>query len=191
VSLELNSIGSPRPGPPTATALVAYLEDAAGCPRRGQPAAPGDSNPLRILDSKNPATQALLDGAPALEDFLDEESARDFDSAAVRLLDAAGVAYRINPRLVRGLDYYNKTVFEWVTDALGAQGTVCAGRALRRPRRATRRARHARAWASPWASSACCSCSRRRPACPPPRRPGVFVIAIGDDGGTARGPGGQ
>jgi len=84
------------------------------------------SNPLRILDSKNQETQAVLDGAPSLVDFLDEESAADF-SRLRELLDAAGVAYSLNPRLVRGLDYYNKTVFEWVTDRLGAQGTVCGG----------------------------------------------------------------
>jgi histidyl-tRNA synthetase len=84
------------------------------------------SNPLRILDSKNPDTQALLDGAPALADYLDEESRADF-ARLCDLLDTAGVPYVVNSRLVRGLDYYNKTVFEWVTDRLGAQGTVCAG----------------------------------------------------------------
>jgi len=84
------------------------------------------SNPLRILDSKNTATQAVLDGAPEMSDFLDQESVDDF-ATLCGLLDAAGVSYVINTRLVRGLDYYNKTVFEWVTTRLGAQGTVCGG----------------------------------------------------------------
>ena len=70
--------------------------------------------------------QALLEAAPSLPDFLDEESRTHFEELT-GMLDAAGIAYRLNPRLVRGLDYYNRTVFEWVTDALGAQGTVCAG----------------------------------------------------------------
>jgi histidyl-tRNA synthetase len=125
VHLELNSIGSAAARAAYRDALVAFLEAHRetlddDSQRRLH------SNPLRILDSKNAQTQALLDDAPALADFLDEESARDF--ARLReLLDAGGLPYRINPRLVRGLDYYNKTVFEWVTDTLGAQGTVCAG----------------------------------------------------------------
>jgi len=85
-----------------------------------------DRNPLRILDSKNPAMQALLEGAPVLGDFLGEESDSQF-SQFRSLLDSFGVAYQVNPRLVRGLDYYSHTVFEWITDDLGAQGTVCAG----------------------------------------------------------------
>lgn len=85
-----------------------------------------DGNPLRILDSKNPAMRSLLEGAPLLSDFLDPESQAHF--AALRAgLDAVGVAYEVNPRLVRGLDYYSRTVFEWVTDALGAQDAVCSG----------------------------------------------------------------
>jgi len=84
------------------------------------------TNPLRILDSKNPAMQALVEAAPQLIDELDDAARAHFD-AVKRGLDAAGIAYRVNPRLVRGLDYYNYTVFEWVTDKLGAQGTVCAG----------------------------------------------------------------
>ncbi|MDH5470320.1 MAG: histidine--tRNA ligase, partial [Gammaproteobacteria bacterium] len=84
------------------------------------------SNPLRILDSKNPAMQDLIAAAPLLPDYLDEESAEHF-AGFCALLDAAGISYEINPRLVRGLDYYSKTVFEWVTDQLGAQGTICAG----------------------------------------------------------------
>lgn len=85
-----------------------------------------DTNPLRILDSKNSHTRTLLDQAPSLHDFLDAESREHFEQLCA-LLDTAGVVYEINPRLVRGLDYYGKTVFEWVTDSLGAQGTVCAG----------------------------------------------------------------
>jgi len=81
---------------------------------------------MRILDSKNPAMQAVVAGAPAMADFMDCESASHFTSVQ-KLLAEAGVAFRINPRLVRGLDYYNRTVFEWVTDRLGAQGAVCAG----------------------------------------------------------------
>jgi histidyl-tRNA synthetase len=85
-----------------------------------------DRNPLRILDSKNPAVQAVLEEAPLLSDFLGEESRRQF-SGFRRLLDGFDVQHVVNPRLVRGLDYYSHTVFEWITDALGAQGTVCAG----------------------------------------------------------------
>ncbi len=125
VQLQLNSIGSLSARAAYRQALVEYLQQ-----RREELDEDSqrrlDSNPLRILDSKNPQTQALLDEAPVLSAYLDQESRDDF--ARVReLLDAAGVAYVENPRLVRGLDYYNKTVFEWVTDRLGAQGTVCAG----------------------------------------------------------------
>ena len=83
-------------------------------------------NPLRILDTKNQALQDVLDGAPKLLDYLDDESREHF-AQLCGLLDAVGIQYEINPKLVRGLDYYNKTVFEWVTSALGAQGTVCGG----------------------------------------------------------------
>ncbi len=125
VSLQLNSLGTAEARAEYRSALVAFLsanrqqldEDSQ---RRL------DSNPLRILDSKSEETQALLNDAPALNDFLDQESREHFEQLTA-LLDAAGIAYEINPRLVRGLDYYGKTVFEWVTDKLGAQGTVCAG----------------------------------------------------------------
>ena len=125
VELQLNSIGSAAARKDYRAALVAYLEQHVEAldedsQRRLH------SNPLRILDSKNPATQALLDAAPAMADYLDEESRDDF-ARLCALLQAAGVPYVVNTRLVRGLDYYNKTVFEWVTDSLGAQGTVCAG----------------------------------------------------------------
>ncbi len=125
VTLELNSIGSADSRARYRKALVEYLgarRDALDEDSQRRL----DSNPLRILDSKNPDTQALLDGAPSLADYLDPESAEDF-ARLQELLVAAGVAFTVNPRLVRGLDYYNKTVFEWVTDRLGAQGTVCAG----------------------------------------------------------------
>jgi histidyl-tRNA synthetase len=125
VWLEINSIGSSAARVRYREALVAYLgarrQDLDADSQRRL-----DSNPLRILDSKNPDMQALLDGAPSLVDFLDDEAAADFDRLC-DMLRAAGIPFRHNARLVRGLDYYNKTVFEWVTDRLGAQGTVCAG----------------------------------------------------------------
>ncbi|MBB3062690.1 histidine--tRNA ligase [Microbulbifer rhizosphaerae] len=125
VKLQLNSLGSSASRAAYREALVEYLtahrerldEDSQRRLER---------NPLRILDSKNAQTQELLADAPCLLDFLDSESAAHFASLR-EMLDAAGVAYEINTRLVRGLDYYGKTVFEWVTDSLGAQGTVCAG----------------------------------------------------------------
>lgn len=125
VQLQLNSIGSSAARQAYRTALVEYLsghrealdEDSQ---RRLQ------GNPLRILDSKHPGTREILAGAPLLADYLDDESRVDF-ARLCELLQAASVPYVVNPQLVRGLDYYNKTVFEWVTDRLGAQGTVCAG----------------------------------------------------------------
>ncbi|ERT11541.1 histidine--tRNA ligase [Photorhabdus temperata] len=125
VTLELNSIGSLAARASYREALVAFLEQHKDkldedCKRRMY------SNPLRVLDSKNPEVQQLLNDAPELFDYLDAESKEHFDGLRA-LLDAAGIKYRINQRLVRGLDYYNRTVFEWVTTALGAQGTVCAG----------------------------------------------------------------
>jgi len=85
-----------------------------------------ETNPMRILDSKNPDVQRIVDGAPKLIDFIDDDSRQHFEHLC-GILDAAKITYEINPRLVRGLDYYSKTVFEWVTDSLGAQGTICAG----------------------------------------------------------------
>ncbi|MEP6738860.1 MAG: histidine--tRNA ligase [Caldimonas sp.] len=125
VRLELNSLGQSGERLAHRVALVAYFEQHADrldedSKRRLH------SNPLRILDSKSPAMQALNEAAPRLMDFLGEASLAHFD-AVRRVLDAAGLEYRINPRLVRGLDYYNLTVFEWMTDQLGAQGTVCGG----------------------------------------------------------------
>lgn len=123
--LELNSIGSQEARQRYRAALVSFLsahrEELDEDSQRRL-----ETNPLRILDSKNTQTQSLLDGAPVFTDYLDDESVEHFQHVQ-QLLDAAGVPYSINPRLVRGLDYYSKTVFEWVTDKLGAQGTVCAG----------------------------------------------------------------
>jgi histidyl-tRNA synthetase len=125
LELELNSLGTPESRAAYRAALVAYLSEYRDeldedSQRRL------DTNPLRILDSKVERTQALLADAPALADHYDDESRRHF--AGLReLLDTAGVRYRINPRLVRGLDYYGKTVFEWTSDRLGAQATACAG----------------------------------------------------------------
>ncbi|MBR9866912.1 MAG: histidine--tRNA ligase [Oceanospirillales bacterium] len=125
VTLQLNSLGSNEARADYKAALVDYLSA-----RKDQLDEDSQrrliSNPLRILDSKDPQTQSLLDGAPSLSDYLDDESREHFAELCA-MLDQAGIAYELNPRLVRGLDYYCKTVFEWVTDKLGAQGTVCAG----------------------------------------------------------------
>ena len=125
VRLELNSLGQPAERLAHRAALIAHFEKHAelldeDARRRLH------SNPLRILDSKNPAMQALIESAPQLMDCLGAESLAHF-TAVRAALDTAGLAYRVNPRLVRGLDYYNLTVFEWVTDHLGSQGTVCGG----------------------------------------------------------------
>ena len=125
LTLQINSLGTSESRTAYRQALVDFLtqrqddldEDSQ---RRLK------SNPLRILDSKNPQTQSVLGQAPVLADFLDSESTQHFQQLC-DVLDSAGISYKINPRLVRGLDYYSKTVFEWVTDNLGAQGTVCAG----------------------------------------------------------------
>ena len=125
VTLEINSLGTAESRARYRETLVEYFsgvksqldEDSI---RRL------DQNPLRILDSKNPEMHDIVAAAPVMIDFLDEESAEHFQ-VLKGLLDAAGVAYTVNPRLVRGLDYYSRTVFEWVTDALGSQGAVCSG----------------------------------------------------------------
>jgi histidyl-tRNA synthetase len=125
IRLELNTLGSNQARTQYKEVLVDYLnqhkelldEDSK---RRLL------TNPLRVLDSKNPAMKSMLDEAPALIDHLDDESRQQFDKLPARL-DATGIEYTVNPRLVRGLDYYCKTVFEWLTDELGAQGTICAG----------------------------------------------------------------
>ena len=125
VHLELNSLGSNEARSEYRDALVAFLEPIKDqldedSQRRLQ------TNPLRILDSKNPEVQKLVKDAPKLSDYLDEESKQHF-ARLCQILDTNNVSYRINTNLVRGLDYYNRTVFEWVTDKLGAQGTICAG----------------------------------------------------------------
>jgi len=123
--LEINSIGTSESRKTYRSALVDYLaqyksELDADSQRRLE------TNPLRILDSKDTGTRKILENAPRLDDYLDEESRAHFERLR-ELLDAAGIEYTVNPALVRGLDYYGKTVFEWITDSLGAQGTVCAG----------------------------------------------------------------
>ncbi|MCL2918313.1 histidine--tRNA ligase [Shewanella litorisediminis] len=125
VVLEINTLGDSAERAAYRDALIAFLEVHKDkldedSQRRMY------SNPLRVLDTKNPEIQAILADAPALMDYLGEESKSHF-STLRELLDAVGIQYRVNPRLVRGLDYYNRTVFEWVTDSLGAQGTVLAG----------------------------------------------------------------
>ncbi|EGQ8275009.1 histidine--tRNA ligase [Vibrio parahaemolyticus] len=125
VRLELNSIGSQEDRADYRTALVVFLEQHIDvldedCKRRMH------TNPLRVLDTKNPDIQAILGDAPRLSEYLGEESKAHF-AGLCELLDAAGIEYTVNERLVRGLDYYNRTVFEWITESLGAQGTVCGG----------------------------------------------------------------
>ena len=125
VRLELNCLGSPDERRAHREALIAHLEAHKelldeDSQRRLY------TNPLRVLDTKNPALQQMANAAPRLLDFLGEASLAHFNGVRA-ILDAAGVKYTINPRLVRGLDYYNLTVFEWMTDKLGSQGTVCGG----------------------------------------------------------------
>lgn len=125
IELQINSLGQPEERAQHRAALIAYFEEHAelldeDAKRRLY------TNPLRILDTKNPALQDMCAAAPKLIDYLGEASLAHFEGVQ-RVLRDAGLPYTINPRLVRGLDYYNLTVFEWVTDRLGAQGTVCAG----------------------------------------------------------------
>lgn len=125
IELQINSLGEPDARARYRAALVEYFSgvknqlDEDSIRRLEQ-------NPLRILDSKNPEMQAIVEAAPVMLDYLDEASVAHFEGLQA-LLDAAGLRYSINPRLVRGLDYYSRTVFEWVTDALGSQGAVCSG----------------------------------------------------------------
>jgi len=123
--LELNTLGEPDERRAHREALIAHFDrhsSALDAEARNRL----HSNPLRILDSKNPAMQEVVESAPKLIEFLGPESRAHFD-AVCSMLEAAGQPYRINPRLVRGMDYYNRTVFEWVTDHLGSQGTICGG----------------------------------------------------------------
>ncbi len=125
VRLELNSLGQPDERRAHRAALIAHFErhaDALDTDARRRL----HTNPLRILDTKNPAMRELVQSAPVLSDYLGESSLKHFDGVRA-VLDGAGQPYVVNPRLVRGLDYYNLTVFEWVTDRLGAQGTICGG----------------------------------------------------------------
>ena len=125
IRLEINSLGVPESRARYREALVEYFSgvknrlDEDSIRRLEQ-------NPLRILDSKNPEMQDVVQAAPVMLDYLDEESVKHF-AGLKALLDAAGVEFEVNPRLVRGLDYYSRTVFEWITDALGSQGAVCSG----------------------------------------------------------------
>ena len=125
IRLEINSLGVPASRARYREALVEYFSgvknrlDEDSIRRLEQ-------NPLRILDSKNPDMQDIIQAAPVMLDYLDDESVEHF-AGLKALLDAAGVEFEVNPRLVRGLDYYSRTVFEWVTDALGSQGAVCSG----------------------------------------------------------------
>ena len=125
VTLEINTLGTPESRHAYREAFVEWLRPQADAldedSRRRL-----EHNPLRILDSKHPGTRALLAGAPAMSDFLDASSHAHF-ATLCRGLDRLGIAYRVNQALVRGLDYYSRTVFEWTTESLGAQGTVCAG----------------------------------------------------------------
>jgi len=125
VMLQINTLGSNEARAAYRDTLVEFLKARADqldedSLRRLE------TNPLRVLDSKNPDVQAAIADAPSLIDHLDEESKAHFETLCARLTEV-GIAYEVNPRLVRGLDYYNRTVFEWVTDSLGAQGTICAG----------------------------------------------------------------
>jgi histidyl-tRNA synthetase len=125
VRLEINSLGQPDERRQHRAELIAYLEKHANLldedARRRL-----HGNPLRILDTKNPAMQPMVEGAPRLIDFLGSASLAHFEGLK-SMLEANGIAYRINPRLVRGMDYYNLSVFEFITESLGAQGTICAG----------------------------------------------------------------
>ena len=125
IRLELNTLGQPPERMAHRSALIAYFQTHADvldedAKRRLH------SNPLRILDSKNPVMQSMIEGAPCLRDYVDEDSLKHFD-LVTRILDINGVDWTFNPRLVRGLDYYNRTVFEFVTSELGSQGTICGG----------------------------------------------------------------
>ena len=125
VVLQINSLGTATSRAAHKTALVTYFRshiDALDDDSKRRL----ETNPLRILDSKVESTQVLVDQAPMLTEFLDEESKQHF-AELLSILDSVGVEYQVNPKLVRGLDYYSKTVFEWVTDKLGAQGTICGG----------------------------------------------------------------
>jgi histidyl-tRNA synthetase len=125
IALQINSLGTPEARSNYREALVTYFSSVKN-DLDNDSIRRLEQNPLRILDSKNPDMQAIVEAAPVMLDYLDDESAEHF-AGLKALLDVAGVSYTVNPRLVRGLDYYSRTVFEWVTDALGSQGAVCSG----------------------------------------------------------------
>ena len=183
VRLELNSLGQPDERRAHRAALIAHFEQHADAldddaQRRLH------SNPLRILDTKNPAMQAIVEAAPKLIDFLGEASLAHFDAVRA-VLDAAGLAYRVNPRLVRGIDYYNLTVFEWVTDHLGSQGTVCGGG---RYDGLIEQLGGKPAPAVGWGMGIerCCCCSRRSACAMPAPAPDVYAVVPGAAGAAAR-----
>ena len=135
IRLEINSLGQPEERAAHREELIAYLEQHVDvldeeAKRRLY------TNPLRVLDTKNPAMQEIAQNAPKLDRFSRRRNRLRISKALQRLLKANNIPFKINPRLVRGLDYYNLTVFEWVTDKLGAQGTVAARRSLRSADRA-------------------------------------------------------
>jgi histidyl-tRNA synthetase len=125
LALHLNSLGTPESRRLYREALLAYLRGHEGALDEDSRRRLG-GNPLRVLDSKNPAMAEIVAAAPSLADYLDEESSAHFATLRAQL-DGVGIEYRVNPRLVRGLDYYSRTVFEWVTNDLGAQDAVCSG----------------------------------------------------------------
>ena len=183
IRLEINSLGVPESRTRYREALVEYFTgvknqlDEDSIRRLEQ-------NPLRILDSKNPDMQDIVAAAPVMLDYLDDESAAHFASLR-SLLDAAGVRYEINPRLVRGLDYYSRTVFEWITDALGSQGAVCSGgRYDGLVEKLGGRATPAVGWAMGIERFVALfeACGGK----PPPSLPDVYIAALGD-GTVARG----
>ena len=183
IRLEINSLGVPESRARYREALVEYFAgvknqlDEDSIRRLGQ-------NPLRILDSKNPDLQDIVQAAPVMLDYLDDES-KDHFAGLRSLLDVAGVEYEINPRLVRGLDYYSRTVFEWVTDALGSQGAVCSGgRYDGLVEKLGGRATPAVGWAMGIERFVALfeACGGRAP----PSSPDVYIAALGD-GTVARG----
>ena len=125
VQLQLNSLGTSESRKAHRDALIAYLNEHKSALDEDS-LRRLETNPLRILDSKNPQVQALVQNAPTLMEYMDQQSLQHFEQLQA-CLDALGIEYQLNPNLVRGLDYYSRTVFEWVTDRLGAQGTVCGG----------------------------------------------------------------
>jgi histidyl-tRNA synthetase len=177
MTLQLNSLGTPASRANYKEVLVEYFSQREG-------ALDADSrrrlerNPLRILDSKNPEMAQLIAGAPVLSDYLDEESERHFDRVKALLRDS-GVEFVLNPRLVRGLDYYTRTVFEWVTDRLGAQSAVCSGgRYDGLVEQLGGRSTPAVGWAL--GIERVVELLRISPSAPAPRAPDAILVTVGD-----------